>query len=138
MEKEQGVQGVSTRGESGLEEDWNMEVDEEVDNKKLQRKRLQKQPQEIENFSDMDQMFRDGQKEKWKEEPQEIDKKRNKLLPEHQKMQRRSQKMQSLQHKKRDVLKDACSCDDEMRKVRNEINEREARFLELAEESGSR
>ena len=63
VDKVQGVQGESTRRESGLEEDWNMEVAEEVDNKKNldeQRKRLQKQLREIEKFSDMDQMFRDG------------------------------------------------------------------------------
>ena len=54
-----------------------------VDNKKKldeQRERLQKQLREIEKFSDMDQMFRDGQKEKWKEELQEVEKKRNELL----------------------------------------------------------
>ena len=50
VEKGQGVQGVSTRRESGLEE---------VDNKKLDelRERLQKQLREIDKFSDMDQMF---------------------------------------------------------------------------------
>ena len=78
VEKVQGVQGESTRRESGLEEDWNMEVAEEVDNKKKldeQRKRLQKELREIEKFSDMDQRFGDGQKEKWKEDLQEVEKK---------------------------------------------------------------
>ena len=44
------MQGEPTRRESGLEEDWKMEVDEEVDSKKKldeQRKRLQKQLREI-------------------------------------------------------------------------------------------
>ena len=66
VENGQGDQGDSTRRESGLEEDWNMEVDEEVDDKKKldeQRRTLQKQLREIEKFSDMVQMFRDGQKE---------------------------------------------------------------------------
>ena len=61
VEKEQGVQGDSTRRESGLEEDWNMEVDEEVGNeKKLDEQRCS----------------RTGRKT-WKEELQEIEKKRN-------------------------------------------------------------
>ena len=79
--------------ESGLEEDWNMEVEED-DDKKLdeQRRRLQKQLLEIEKFSDTDQVFRDGQKENWKDKLQDIEEKRNELLPEHQKMQKRSQK----------------------------------------------
>ena len=93
-----------------------MEVGEEVENKKK---------------------LRDGQKEKWKEELQDIEKKRNKLLPEHQKMENSSQKMQSLQDKKRHFLKDACACDDEMRKVRDEMEERQARFLALSEKSGN-
>ena len=66
-----------------------MEVDEEVAKKKLdgQRKRLQKQLQEFEKFLDMDHMFREVQKEKWKEDLQEIEEKRNELLPQRQKMQ---------------------------------------------------
>ena len=36
----------------------------------------------------MDQMFWDGQKEKWKEKQQEIEEKRNEFLPEHLKRQR--------------------------------------------------
>ena len=99
---------------------------------------MQKQLREIEKFSDKDQMFWDGQKEQWKEKQQEIEQKRNELLPEHQKMQKRSQKMQSLQDKQRIFLKDACACDEEMRKVEVEINERETRCLELAETSNGR
>ena len=57
MEKRQEVQGEPAR-ESGLEDDWKMEVDEEIDSKKKldeQRKRLQKQVREFEKFTDMDQ-----------------------------------------------------------------------------------
>ena len=78
-------------------------------------------------------MFQDGQKEKWKEKPQEIQEKTNELLPEHQRMQKMSQRMQSIQDKKRHLLKEACPCDEEMRKVRQGVNETEARYLELAE-----
>ena len=124
--------------ESGLEEDWNMEVEED-DDKKLdeQRRRLQKQLLEIEKFSDTDQVFRDGQKENWKEKLQDIEEKRNELFPEHQKMQKRSRKMQSLENERRNFIKDACACDEEMRKVREEINEIEARYLELVEKSSN-
>ena len=51
-----GVEGDSTGRETGLEEDWNMKVEEEVDNEKKldeQRRRLQKQIRETENFTDM-------------------------------------------------------------------------------------
>ena len=78
VETGQEGQGDSTR------EDWNIEVQEEGENKKKldeQRRRLQKQIREIEKFTDMDQMFPDSQKEKWKERQLEIEEKRNELLP---------------------------------------------------------
>ena len=67
-----------------------------MDNKKLdvQRRRLQKQIREIQKFTDVDQMFWVSQKEKWKKKLLEIEEKRNELLPEHQKVQKRSRKMQ--------------------------------------------
>ena len=46
-----------------------------------------------------------------------------------------SQKMPSIQDKKRNLLKEACACDKEMRKVGEEISEREARYLELSNKS---
>ena len=77
-----------------------MEVDEEVENKKLdeRRKRLQKQLREMDKLLDLDEMLRDGHKAKWKKELQEIQTKR-----EHQKTQR-SHKLQSLQDKIRNYL----------------------------------
>ena len=121
------MQGEPARKESGLGEGWKIEVDEEVDSKKKldeQRKRLQKQLPEIEKFTDMDQMFLEGQKENGKGDLQETEQKRSELLPEHQRVQNRSHK-------------DACACDAEMGKMTNEINEREARFLELAQKSSN-
>ena len=76
-------------------------------------------------------MFLERQKEKWKGDLQEIEQKRNELLPGHQRTQKRSQKL------KKNYLKDACACDEEMVKVRDEINEREARILELAQKSSN-
>ena len=71
------------REESGIVEDWNMEVEEEVEDKKKldeQKRRLQKQLREIEKFTDMDQIFGHSQKEKCKERLLEIEEKRNELL----------------------------------------------------------
>ena len=50
---------------------------------------------------------RDRQKESWKEELQEIERKRTELLPEHQKLQKRSQKVQRLQDTH---VKKECKC----------------------------
>ena len=79
-----------------------MDVEEETDCKKKldeRKKHLQRQWRDIEKFTDSDPNIRDRQKERWKEELQEIERKRTELLSEHQKMQKRSQKLQSLQDK---------------------------------------
>ena len=60
----------------------------------------------FEQFASTDLVFRDRQKEIWKEELQEIVRKGTELLPEHQKMQKRSQKLQSLQDKQRYQLQE--------------------------------
>ena len=65
------------------------------------------------------------QKESWKEELQEIE--RTELLPEHQKMQKKSQKLQSLQDKKK-YLKDAGDWEEETRMLHEENEESQARF----------
>ena len=74
------MQSEHARGEGGFEEDWKMEVDEEVERKKKfdeQRKRLQKQLRKIEEFTDMDPVCLEGQKEKWQQDLQEIEQQRN-------------------------------------------------------------
>ena len=83
-----------------------------------QRKRLHKQLRETENFTDMDTLFLEGHKERWQRGLQEIEQKRNDLLLEHQKLQKRSPQLQTLQDKKKKCLKDACVCDEEMERVR--------------------
>ena len=115
-----------------------LEVEEDTDCKtKLdeQKKSLQKELRDIEKFTDMEPMVRDSQKEKWKCQLQEIERKRTELLPEDQKMQKRSQKLQSLQDKKRKYIKEACAGEEEMRKANEEVQERRVRFEALSEGS---
>ena len=95
---------------------------------------MQKQLRDIEKFTDMEPMFRDSQKEKWMVQLQERERKRTEFLPEHQKMQKRFQKLQSLQDKKRNLLKEACACEEEMGKVNEEVEERRVR-LALSEKN---
>ena len=98
-------QGDPARRESGFEEDWDMDCEEEVENKKNldeQRKRLQKQLRDLDKFTCMPSKL----KETWLLELQGIEQKRNDLEPEHRRVQKRSQKIQSIQDKKRNMLKD--------------------------------
>ena len=52
-------------------------------------------------------------------------------------MQKRSQKLQSLQDKKRNYIKEACACEEEMRNVFEEVEERRVRLETLSEKSGN-
>ena len=61
-----------------------------------------------------------------KEELQEMERKRTELLLEHQKMQKRSQKLKSLQDKQRCHLKSAGACEEEMQMLNEEMEERKA------------
>ena len=122
VEKGPEAQEEPTRGGSGLEEDCKMEFEEDIDCKKKldeRRKSLQKQLRDIVKFTDMEPLFRDSQKE-WKGQLQDIERKRTELFPEHQKMQKRSRKLQCLQDKKRNFTKEACSCEEETRKASEE------------------
>ena len=61
---------------------------------------------------------REAQKEKFMCLLQEVERKRADVLPEHQKIQKRSQKLQSLQEKQKHCLKEACASEEAMQKTR--------------------
>ena len=129
-------------GVSGLEEGCRMDLEEETEYKKKldeQKKSLQRQVREIDKFANMDPVARNQQMEAWKKELEEIERKRTELLPEHQKMQKKSQKLQSLRDEQNNHLKTAGECEDEMQKVSKEWEEHRAqyemRFHVLSEKS---
>ena len=78
-----------------FEESEKMEVDgEEIDSKKKldhRKKEPFKQLRNIDEFTYMPGNAVDEHKENWRHELQDIERRRNYLLPEHQKMQKRSQ-----------------------------------------------
>ena len=80
----------------GEEEGCRMDFEQETEYKKkldVQKKSLQRQVREIDKFANMDLVVRNQQKEAWKKDLEEIERKRTELLPEHQKMQKKSQKL---------------------------------------------
>ena len=66
---------------------------------------------------------------------QDIEQKRNDALPEQQRMQKRSPKIQSIQDKKRNMHKESVAAEEEMRRVREEMNKREERFHQRSKKS---
>ena len=93
-----------------------MEFEKETEYKKKLDER------DNDTFANMDPVFREQQKEVWKKELEEIERKRTELLPEH-KTQNKSQKLQSLRDKQKNHLKTARECEDEMQTLSKEWKE---------------
>ena len=149
LSKQQGVwpgqeeRGAPTRRGNVLDEDCKMEVEKTDSKKKLdeQKKSILRQLRDIEKFASMDPVLRDRQKEIRKDELQENERKRTELPPEHQKMQKMSQKLQRLQDKQRYHFKSVGAHEEEMQLLDKEMEERKAlsetRFWGLSEKSGN-
>ena len=95
---------------------------------------------EVRSFANMDPSFQ-GQAEGGMESGAGGNReKRTELLPEHQKVQKKSQKMQSLRVKQKNHLKTAGECEGEMQTLNKEWEEKKAhyetRFRALSERSG--
>ena len=119
----QGGQGLPSGRESGLEEEWGVELnlqDEVESRKKLdeQRRKLQKELRGFEKFSCVPKEFQENVKSYLQEQLQELEQRRHDLMPEHQKAQKRSQNIQSLQ-------KDSTAAEEEIRKLREYVKQEE-------------
>ena len=74
-------------------------------------------------------------KESLQQQLQEVEQRRNDLLLEHQRAQKRSQKIQSIQDKRKNMQKETAATREEMRKIRKEIMQKAERFLLLSDEA---
>ena len=134
--EEQGRQGFPPRRESGLEEVWGLEVEDEIESRKKldeQRKKLQKELRDVENLSCASKEVQDSLKNDLQQQLQEVEQRRHDLMPEHQKVQKRSQKIQSIEDKRRTFQKESTAAQEEMRKIRKEIDRNEERFRQLSD-----
>ena len=98
-EAEEGGQGLPLRRESGLEEMWRREVEDEIESRKKldeQRKKLQKELQYVEKLSCVTKEVQDSVKNDLQQQLQEVEQRRHALVPENQKVQKRSQNIQSI------------------------------------------
>ena len=79
----QGAQRASEKEEVRSEEDWTMDVEEEAGRGR------QRQLRDIEKFADVSKEVVDTYREAWQQELKDTEQRRNDLLPEHQKMQKK-------------------------------------------------
>ena len=91
---------------------------------------------DIDKLTFMELAVRESQKEKFTCWLQEVQRKRTDLLPEHQQIQRRSHKLQSLQDKIKHYLKEACAIKEETQRIDEDVPKLRARFQALLEKSG--
>ena len=72
-----------------------------------QRKKRQQELREVDRLSFVSKEMQESLKESLQHQLQEVEKRRNDLMPEHQKAQKRTQKIQSLQDKRRNLQKES-------------------------------
>ena len=93
--------------EGGDSEDvWGefMEVEDETQSRKKldeQKKQLQNEPRDVDRLSFVSKEMQESIKESLQHQLQEVEKRRHDLMPEHQKAQKKSQKIQSIQDKRK-------------------------------------
>ena len=63
----------------------------------------------------------------------EVEQTRHDLMPEHQKAQKRSQNIQSIQDRKREYASESAAAQEEMRRIREEIDRNMERFRQLSD-----
>ena len=76
-----------------------MEVDSEADSRnklELRKQEITSLLREIEEFTDLDEDFKESQKAKWQQELSQNEHRRKDLLPEREKMHKLSQQLQRL------------------------------------------
>ena len=73
---------------------------------KWRRRRPQRQLWDVEKFTDVPQEVQSSIKEYLQQQQQEVEQKRNDLLPEHQILQKRSQKIESIHDQNRNMQKE--------------------------------
>ena len=113
-----------------MEEDWDMQVEEEFESdeskRKLdeQRKSLQKELRDVGKRSFIPQEIQKGLEEGMQQQLQGIEQRRHALLPEHQKVQKRSPKIPSIQDKRRNLQKENAVAQEEMRKLKEDVKQK--------------
>ena len=131
-------QASPSKEEVDLEEVWRdcVEVEDEDEcRRKLdeQRKKIQKELREVERLSFASKEMQESLKESLQHQLQEVEKRRNDLMLEHQKVQKRMQKVESLKDKRRNLQKGSLTAKEDMRKFREEIEWKEERFRLLSD-----
>ena len=123
----QGGQGLPSRRESGIEEEWNGHGrgrrSRAAKSWTSEGESCRRELQDIEKLSCMSKEVQESLKSNLQQQLQEVEQRRHALMPEHQKVQKRSQKIQSIQDKRRNMQEESAAAREEMRKIRGNISQ---------------
>ena len=117
-----------TGRESGLEGEWgtDMDLEDQVESRKKldeQKRKLQKELRDIDKFSCVPKEIEETLKS-YLQQLQEVE-----LMPEHQKVPRRLSKIESIEDKRRNLQKENVAAEEEMRKLRDDVKQKEECIL---------
>ena len=98
----------------------------------MSKGKLQKELREVEKFSCVPKEAQESRKSILQQQLQEVERRRHHLLPEHQEAQERSQRIESIQDKRRNLQEESTAAEEEMQRIKEEINRNEERFLQLS------
>ena len=129
MEKKEGVQGgprILAKGGGDSEDVWGefMEVEDEAESRKKldeQKKKPRKALREVDRLCFASQEVQENLKESLQHQLQEVEKRRHDLMPEHQRVQKKSQKTQSIQDKRKICRKTAWRQEKKFGKSKNNL-----------------
>ena len=105
-----------------------MDVEDEIEvRKKLdeQKRELQREMREIGKLSCLPEEVQEGLKNSLQQQQQEVEQRRHDPMSEHQEAQKKSQNIQIIQDKRRNMQKENVAAQVEMRKIRDEIDRNE-------------
>ena len=111
-----------------------MDVEDETENRKKldeDRKKLQVEFREVEKLSYIPMEVQENLKNDLQQQLQDVEQRRHDLMPEHQKVQNRSQKTHSIQDKRKNMQKGNAAAQEETLKIREDSNGE--RFRQLSD-----
>ena len=104
-------------------EESSREVEDETESRRKlyeQMKKLEMELRDVDRWSLVSKEMQDRIKESLQHQLQDVEKKRPDLVPEHQKAQKKSQKIQSIQDKRK-MQRGHAAAEEEMRKRRDDV-----------------
>ena len=92
-----------------------MDAEDKAESRKKldeQKKKQQKEPRDVEILSLISKEAQESIKESLQHQLQEVEKREHDLMPEHQKVQKKSQKIQRLHDKRKNLLKESAAAQE--------------------------